>query len=70
MPPAATPVGSVRSLMNVSAIAPAISVISWPVTKRVMSMMWAFRSPWAPEPARFLSNRHNSGTASSAQSCK
>ena len=40
--------------MNVSAIAPTTSVISSPVTKRAMSMMCAFRSPCAPEPAFLL----------------
>ena len=56
--------------MNVSAMAPQISVISSPVTNRVMSMMWAFRSPWAPEPAPSFWNRQTSGIDSSAQSCR
>ena len=56
--------------MNVSAIAPLISVISSPVTKRVMSMMWAFRSPWAPLPASFFWNRQSSGVSGPPQSCR
>jgi hypothetical protein len=54
--------------MNVSATDPMTSVISSPVMNRAMSMMCAFRSPWAPEPAFFFWNRQSSGTSGPPQS--
>ena len=68
MPPVAPAEAIVRSLMKVSAIAPLISMISSPVTKRAMSTMWAFRSPWAPLPASFFWKRQSSGVSGPPQS--
>ena len=50
-----------RSLMNVSLIAPVISENSSPLMNRAMSITCAPRSPSAPLPACSLSNRQISG---------
>ena len=60
------PRGSSRSVMKVCSIAPSTDTISSPVTKRTASMMWALRSPCAPDPAMSAWKRQTSGVLGSA----
>jgi hypothetical protein len=66
-PPGPSSAGIARSAMNVRATAPWISTTSSPVRNRARSTMCAFRSPWAPDPARFFRNRHRSGVSGPPQ---
>ena len=47
-----------------------LQAISSPVTKRTASMMWALRSPWAPDPAMSPWKRQTSGVLGPPQLCR
>ena len=68
--PVPLPLSSLRSLTKVRAIAPFTSLTSSPSTNRAMSMMCAFRSPCAPEPAFFFWKRQSSGVSGPPHSCR
>lgn len=68
--PPAPPSITSRSVMNVCSIEPSTPTISSPVMNRTMSMMWALRSPWAPEPATSPWKRHSNGVSGPPQLCR